>query len=147
MGYLRNRPQFRTSEDQAVLLRFASSNRLCKTFPKSTLPRLVAAITYQYFSENSMIFVQGEEITASSCVYVILEGQVGIYVQSGPSATSLSTSVFLPQDAEHVTTLSKGAVFGEAGALGSAGVRTASAVATTACHLMCLTRYGSPSLV
>jgi CRP-like cAMP-binding protein len=86
---------------------------------------------YRTVPQGAVVFRQGEAITSDSCVYIVLDGSVKIYVQD---AMPVSESDIIRGDSELVTVLHRGSVFGESGTLGSGTRRSATAIAASMCQ-------------
>ena len=120
-----------------MLGRFCAGNRLCRQFPRPAWPALASALGYRAYPEGSVLFSQGDAIAPDSCVYVLLEGTVDIFVSDGGHLGAVGGP---GSPGDFVTALHRGAVFGESGALGHGGRRTATAIAVAPCHCVTLKR-------
>lgn len=117
-------------------MRFCGGNRLCRQFPRAQWPKLCNALVYHTYNPGDILFSQNDAITAESCVYVVLDGVVQIFVRDGAGGGSHAHD-----HGDLVTVLHRGGIFGESGALGAGGERTGTAVATHHCQLVALKRY------
>jgi hypothetical protein len=132
-------------------MRFCASNRLCRQFPRGQWRKLCAALHYKSFKPGDVLFQQGDAVTGDACVYVVLDGVVQICVNGDISMSTASVnSSIAPSTGQYgdvVTTLHRGGVFGESGALGSGGERTGTAVALAYTQLVALRRYMPSNLL
>jgi hypothetical protein len=122
------RPPFRTAEDYAILEKYFARNDFCRKL-QPVWPDLARRLRYCAAAAGEVVTAQGAAITDGPCMYIILEGFVKVYVQDKGGAGHA--------DAQLVTTLRPGSVFGE---MGHFMERSATVVADGPCQFVTLTK-------
>ena len=70
----------RSSEDTAVLLDFCAHDSLLRQFPRESHVDFSKRMTLRKFDEGDVLFHQGEKVNATSCFYVLISGELDVYI-------------------------------------------------------------------